>query len=322
MAADPLASFTPQVKEWFGRAFAEPTEAQHQAWPAIAGGEHVIVSAPTGSGKTLAAFLWGLDRLVAEPAAERRTRLVYVSPLKALSYDVEKNLRAPLKGIGGDITVGIRTGDTPQKERQAMLRNPPDVLITTPESLYLMLTSRAREILAGRRVVHRRRDPRGGAHQARRPPGPHARAPRPRLRARGAANRPVGHAASAGGGRALPRGHRARLQGGGHGRAQAAGPGDPGAGRRHARAGRPRRAGSRGGGHRHLGGRRRPGGRRPRRARGVRRHPALDLARDLPRAAGAGAGAPLDDRVREQPPRRRAAGGAPERAGGRGGKAR
>ncbi len=149
MAADPLASFTPQVKEWFGRAFAEPTEAQVQAWPAIAGGEHVIVSAPTGSGKTLAAFLWGLDRLVAEPAAERRTRLVYVSPLKALSYDVEKNLRAPLKGIGGDITVGIRTGDTPQKDRQAMLRHPPDVLITTPESLYLMLTSRAREILAG-----------------------------------------------------------------------------------------------------------------------------------------------------------------------------
>ncbi len=149
MAADPLASFTQQVREWFGRAFAEPTEAQRQAWPAIAGGEHVIVSAPTGSGKTLAAFLWGLDRLVAEPASERRTRLVYVSPLKALSYDVEKNLRAPLKGIGGDITVGIRTGDTPQKERQAMLRNPPDVLITTPESLYLMLTSRARETLAG-----------------------------------------------------------------------------------------------------------------------------------------------------------------------------
>ena len=151
MPPDPLAAFTPQVRDWFTRAFAEPTEAQHQAWPAIAGGENVLVSAPTGSGKTLAAFLWGLDRLVAEPGPEgekRRTRLVYVSPLKALSYDVEKNLQAPLKGIGGDIQVAIRTGDTPQRDRAAMLRTPPDVLITTPESLYLMLTSRAREFLA------------------------------------------------------------------------------------------------------------------------------------------------------------------------------
>ncbi|MFL5868517.1 MAG: DEAD/DEAH box helicase, partial [Thermoleophilaceae bacterium] len=147
MPSDPLASFTRQVRSWFERSFERPTEAQSQAWPAIAGGENVLVSAPTGSGKTLAAFLWGLDRLVAEPAEPRRTRLVYVSPLKALSYDIEKNLRAPLKGIGGDIDVAIRTGDTPQKERQAMLRKPPDVLITTPESLYLMLTSRAREFL-------------------------------------------------------------------------------------------------------------------------------------------------------------------------------
>src|SRR5215218_4238752 len=149
MASDPLASFTPPVRDWFTRSFERPTEAQAQAWPAIAGGQSVLVSAPTGSGKTLAAFLWGLDRLAANPLAEgeRKTRLVYVSPLKALSYDVEKNLRAPLKGIGGDISVGIRTGDTPQRERQAMLRTPPDVLITTPESLYLMLTSRAREFL-------------------------------------------------------------------------------------------------------------------------------------------------------------------------------
>ena len=147
MKSDPLESFTPQVRDWFTRSFERPTEAQDQAWPAIAAGENVLVSAPTGSGKTLAAFLWGLDRLVAEPAEPRRTRLVYVSPLKALSYDVEKNLRAPLKGIGGDVTVAIRTGDTPQRERQAMLRTPPDVLITTPESLYLMLTSRAREFL-------------------------------------------------------------------------------------------------------------------------------------------------------------------------------
>ncbi|MEA2387974.1 MAG: ATP-dependent helicase Lhr and Lhr-like helicase, partial [Thermoleophilaceae bacterium] len=151
MTPDPLATFTPQVRDWFARAFAEPTAAQSQAWPAIARGEHVLLSAPTGSGKTLAAFLWGLDRLVAEPVADGapRTRLVYVSPLKALSYDIERNLRAPLKGIGGDVTVALRTGDTPQRERQAMLRKPPDVLITTPESLYLMLTSRARELFEG-----------------------------------------------------------------------------------------------------------------------------------------------------------------------------
>jgi len=148
---DPLASFTPVVRTWFERAFAGPTEAQIQAWPAIARGEHVLLSAPTGSGKTLAAFLWGLDRLKADPTPEdeRHTRLVYVSPLKALSYDIERNLRAPLTGIGGGIDVAIRTGDTPQKERAAMLRRPPDVLITTPESLYLMLTGRAREFLSG-----------------------------------------------------------------------------------------------------------------------------------------------------------------------------
>jgi ATP-dependent Lhr-like helicase len=147
VSSDPLASFTRPVRDWFTRSFERPTEAQAQAWPAIAGGENALVSAPTGSGKTLAAFLWALDRLTAEPADPRRTRLVYVSPLKALSYDIEKNLRAPLKGIGADIDVAIRTGDTPQRERQAMLRKPPDVLITTPESLYLMLTSRAREFL-------------------------------------------------------------------------------------------------------------------------------------------------------------------------------
>src|ERR671936_93633 len=143
----PLDAFTPQVREWFERAFAAPTPAQEQAWPAIATGQHTLISAPTGSGKTLAAFLWALDRLVAEPTADH-TRLVYVSPLKALSYDVEKNLRAPLRGIGADIKVAIRTGDTPQKERRDMVRHPPDVLITTPESLYLMLTSQAREIFA------------------------------------------------------------------------------------------------------------------------------------------------------------------------------
>src|SRR3954470_19173495 len=146
--SDPLAQFTPQVREWFGRAFAAPAPAQAQAWPAIATGEHVLISAPTGSGKTLAALLYGLDRFLAQPSHER-TRLVYVSPLKALSYDVERNLRAPLRGIGAELSVALRTGDTPQRERAAMRRTPPDILITTPESLYLMLTSQAREIFEG-----------------------------------------------------------------------------------------------------------------------------------------------------------------------------
>ncbi|ADB54193.1 DEAD/DEAH box helicase [Conexibacter woesei] len=173
--ASPLDSFTPAVRDWFTRAFDAPTEAQAQAWPAIATGEHTLISAPTGSGKTLAAFLWALDRLAADPLPdrERRTRLVYVSPLKALSYDIERNLRAPLKGIApeGGISVAIRTGDTPQRERAQMLRTPPDVLITTPESLYLMLTSRAREILTGAEWVivdeiHAVAGSKRGAHMA------------------------------------------------------------------------------------------------------------------------------------------------------------
>jgi len=152
-----LAPFTPQVREWFARAFAEPTPAQVQAWPAISAGAHALVSAPTGSGKTLAAFLWALDRFVADPPPpdprERTLRLVYISPLKALGYDVERNLRAPLRGIGADVRVAVRTGDTPQRERREMLRTPPDILITTPESLYLMLTSQARELFNGAQWV-------------------------------------------------------------------------------------------------------------------------------------------------------------------------
>ncbi|HEX3873841.1 MAG TPA: DEAD/DEAH box helicase, partial [Solirubrobacteraceae bacterium] len=154
----PLSAFTPLVRDWLESAFEAPTPAQAQAWPAIATGENVLISAPTGSGKTLAAFLWALDRLVAEGVgvdggAPHATRLVYVSPMKALSYDVERNLRVPLRGLKAQIRVGIRTGDTPQRERAAMLRRPPDILITTPESLYLMLTSRAREILTGVEAV-------------------------------------------------------------------------------------------------------------------------------------------------------------------------
>ena len=144
----PLSAFTPRVAAWFESAFKAPTEAQAQAWPAIATGEHTLISAPTGSGKTLAAFLWGLDQFVREPTREvPGTRLVYVSPLKALAYDVDRNLRAPLRGIGQDVSVAIRTGDTSQKERAQMKRTPPDILITTPESLYLVLTSQARSML-------------------------------------------------------------------------------------------------------------------------------------------------------------------------------
>ncbi|MDX6664359.1 MAG: ATP-dependent helicase Lhr and Lhr-like helicase, partial [Solirubrobacteraceae bacterium] len=149
----PLAQFTPAVREWFEGAFEAPTPAQAQAWPAIASGEHVLISAPTGSGKTLAAFLWAIDRLAARPRTEKQVRVVYVSPLKALSYDVERNLRAPLRGVGAEVSVAVRTGDTPQKERMAIRRNPPDILITTPESLYLMLTSQAQEVLRGVETV-------------------------------------------------------------------------------------------------------------------------------------------------------------------------
>jgi ATP-dependent Lhr-like helicase len=144
-----LAPFSPAVREWFERTFDVPTPAQERGWPAIASGRHTLIQAPTGSGKTLAAFLWALDRAV--PGAG--TQVLYVSPLKALNYDVERNLRGPLAGIGSQLSVAVRTGDTPAKERAAMLRNPADILITTPESLFLMLTSRARETLKSIRVV-------------------------------------------------------------------------------------------------------------------------------------------------------------------------
>ncbi|HXC23008.1 MAG TPA: DEAD/DEAH box helicase, partial [Solirubrobacteraceae bacterium] len=215
---DPLAAFSSSTRAWFEASFAEPTPAQAQAWPAIASGEHVLLSAPTGSGKTLAAFLWALDRLGTQTGADANgagpprargqresdtidpipprargtansqnpnpsaaesvgalehgmgprtpagtpqnpnpnttprsgggVRVVYVSPLKALSYDIERNLRAPLRGIGANVSVGIRTGDTSQAERAAMVRKPPEILITTPESLYLILGSRARSMLS------------------------------------------------------------------------------------------------------------------------------------------------------------------------------
>ncbi len=151
--SDPLAPFSAPVRRWFEASFEGPTPAQAGGWEAISSGANTLICAPTGSGKTLASFLWGIDKLSREAERGDGVRLVYVSPLKALSYDIERNLRAPLRGIGADISVGLRTGDTPQKERRAMQKNPPDILITTPESLYLMLSSAVREIFFSTEAV-------------------------------------------------------------------------------------------------------------------------------------------------------------------------
>ncbi|WP_186382542.1 ATP-dependent helicase [Amycolatopsis rhizosphaerae] len=166
MSEDVLTLFSPATRDWFAGAFAAPTPAQAGAWRAAQVGEHALVVAPTGSGKTLAAFLWALDRLAWGPPPEtpaRRCRVLYVSPLKALAVDVQRNLRAPLAGISQaarrlgrtppEITVGMRTGDTPAAERRSFGRTPPDILVTTPESLFLILTSAARESLRGVRTV-------------------------------------------------------------------------------------------------------------------------------------------------------------------------
>src|SRR2546421_1476761 len=140
-----LDVFTSATRAWFEQTFAAPTPAQALGWPAIASGGQTLIQAPTGSGKTLAAFLYGIDRLNATPG--EGLRLLYISPLKALNYDVERNLRGPLAGLRSELTIAVRTGDTPAKERAAMLRKPPDILITTPESFYLLLTSQGREML-------------------------------------------------------------------------------------------------------------------------------------------------------------------------------
>ncbi|MGK2881802.1 MAG: ATP-dependent helicase [Mycobacterium sp.] len=160
-STDPLARFSELTRDWFTGTFAQPTPAQAQAWAAIADGDNTLVIAPTGSGKTLAAFLWAIDRLAGDPG--NGTRVLYVSPLKALAVDVERNLRTPLTGItriaerrgrqAPAISVGVRSGDTPPARRRELITTPPDVLITTPESLFLMLTSAARETLAGVQTV-------------------------------------------------------------------------------------------------------------------------------------------------------------------------
>jgi ATP-dependent Lhr-like helicase len=163
---DVLDRFSPATREWFSGAFPEPTAAQLGAWEAVSSGAHALVVAPTGSGKTLSAFLWAIDRLASTPTPENplhRTRVLYISPLKALGVDVERNLRAPLVGVtqtakrlglaAPEVTVGVRSGDTTPGDRRVLARTPPDILITTPESLYLMLTSAAKETLAGVETV-------------------------------------------------------------------------------------------------------------------------------------------------------------------------
>ena len=142
-----LDVFSPATRAWFERTFDAPTPAQERGWPAIASGSHVLIQAPTGSGKTIAAFLYAIDRLTKTPG--QGLRVLYVSPLKALNYDIERNLRGPLAGLESNLRVAVRTGDTPAKERREMVKEPPDILITTPESLYLLLTSQARETLRG-----------------------------------------------------------------------------------------------------------------------------------------------------------------------------
>ncbi|HWG01890.1 MAG TPA: DEAD/DEAH box helicase, partial [Trebonia sp.] len=165
-SADALDWFSPATRAWFEGAFAVPTQAQAQAWRAIGKGEDTLVIAPTGSGKTLAAFLWAIDKLASlplPPDPKRRCRVLYVSPLKALAVDIERNLRSPLTGIkhaahrlglpAPDVQVAVRTGDTATEERRRLATKPPDILITTPESLFLLLTSQARETLRGVETV-------------------------------------------------------------------------------------------------------------------------------------------------------------------------
>ena len=292
-----LDLFSPVTREWFERSFAAPTPAQEAGWPAIASREHTLIQAPTGSGKTLAAFLYGIDQLNAAPG--EGLRLLYVSPLKALNYDVERNLRGPLAGHRSrELTVAVRTGDTPQKERAAMLRKPPDILITTPESLYLLLTSQGREMLKSVRTlildeVHAVAGTKRGAHLALSVERLDRLTGEPVQRiALSATQRPLEEIGRFVVGRAADPDRRRRARG----RSSTSGSSFPSrtcASRAPVREIDPLLGTG---------------------AEGTPSH--IDLAVDLPGAPAARRGAPLDDRLRQQPPARRAARAAAERAGG------
>ena len=183
VATTVLDSFHPPVKKWFESIFDEPTRAQVLGWPVIESNRNAFILAPTGSGKTLAAFLSAINHIMFEPlpAKKERCRVLYISPLKALAVDIERNLRAPIAGISLMAekdqvpfvipSIAIRTGDTPSRDRAQFLRTPSDILITTPESLYLMLTSNTREVLRSLRCVivdeiHALANTKRGAHLA------------------------------------------------------------------------------------------------------------------------------------------------------------
>ncbi len=305
--------FSAAVRGWFESSFDQPTPAQSQGWQAIAGGDHTLILAPTGSGKTLAAFLWAIDRLSAQPPPEpdRRTRVLYISPLRALAVDVEKNLRSPLAGIQHaaaregvtlphDPQVGVRTGDTPARDRRRLIAHPPDILITTPESLYLMLTSSARETLRSVTTVivdeiHALAATKRGAHLALSLERLDALADSPPQR--------IGLSATQ-----RPLDEIARFLGG-HDVDAEPSPGDDrrrGTSQTHGAGGhRPDRGhGTDRPGHGHA---------RQRSSRLRRPGPRIDLARDPPEAPGADQSAPVHDRVRQRSPARRTTRGAAQR---------
>ncbi len=214
----PLDTFHPAVANWFRRTFAAPTPAQAEAWPAIRSGRNTLIAAPTGSGKTLAAFLAAIDDLVrrgVEQPLPDETAVVYVSPLKALSNDMRINLEAPLAGIRDEllqlwlpdveIRTMVRTGDTPQAERDKMRKRPPHIVVTTPESLYILLGSESgRRMLSTTRTVIVDEVARARAEQARQPSRAVARTARCAVRATRDAHRSVGDAEADRGSRALP----------------------------------------------------------------------------------------------------------------------